>query len=415
MKRDKNTPTNIYSKILAYNKEGNKRSLKFLGLTLYEKDSNESYKTQKFLGGVVRTKNIRSIMSEKKYFEFLKIPFCVRTIENSDVTYRIFGLLIKHVELANVFYKKYLKNINIKFDDVYILSANSGEIFLFCAYCLKPLLKKNHSKNPLFMACRKYHEDILKLFYPEAHCILIDKPFLKTKKHSWKILKHNFYLIFPSNYFYEFTNDICKLGINETHYLNNMAQVLGLSDKEYSKPNPIITKEVEESLFQKIGFLNLNLENFIIIAPEAQTCKLLPRKFWEILIKKIQENNIDVFLNVIDITNYIDKCKTTFLNYREIFLLSQKAKAVISLRSGFSEVLTPIKIPNITINTEFQKLDNLLFPIEKTMAAYSINKLPFVENSLISEINANNFPNVEELVNNVLLEYEHKIREVQKI
>ena len=117
---------------------------------------------------------------------------------------------------------------------------------------------------------------------------------------------------------------------------------------------------------------------------------------------ELKNKNFDIYLNITKPTNYIEGCKHHNLGFKEAFFLAQKAKAVISLRSGFSEFLLPTGIPNISVYTKFRKRTKNSFSVDKGIEGFSMLKIPFVDKNKVCEINAELYKNEDELVRQVI-------------
>lgn len=400
--RKKQRANNIDFKVFSNIKDQNSRCIKILGLKVFEELSNGTFRIQKFIGNLIYTKRFRTNARERKIIKLFNLPIFERITENDVMKYNLFGFTYKKINLQNVFYKKYLKNIEPDYDDVYILHANSGETYLFFAYCAKAFLDKNNSKKPLFIATQDYHVDIVNMYLPGANVILLEDLNLKTKSNKWIVNNHNCYMVFSPVHFNNVEKDAYKKDIGQVHYLDSINKTLNISEKEYSKPIVKNALKIEQSLDEKLKFLNLNLNNFVIIAPEAQTCEELSYSLWCKIVDELKKKGFDVFLNIVNKKNYINGCKSTFLTYQEVYQLATKAKAVISLRSGFTEFLLPCEIPNVTVYTKFRGRGKKSFSVEKTIAAFSMHKFPFVNHDLICELNINDFKNENELLTSII-------------
>ncbi|MBQ4115402.1 hypothetical protein IJD34_08365, partial [bacterium] len=93
---------------------------------------------------------------EHKIFFYKFLVF--RIIEQDNYRcYYFRNLLLRKFPLKKYITKhKYYKKIS-KHDNVFILNANSGEIYLFLMYALDLMLKKFDAKKPLLIATKKYH------------------------------------------------------------------------------------------------------------------------------------------------------------------------------------------------------------------------------------------------------------------
>ena len=416
MRRKRPNKKNIDFKIFSNIKDKHLRCIKVLGLKIFEEYSNDSFRIQKFVGNLVYTKRFRSSVRERKVFKFLNLTISERIIEDDVMKYNLLGFTYKKIDLQNIFYKQYLKDLKIDYDDVYILHANSGEAYLFFAYCAKAFLNKKKSKKPLFIATQDYHVDIVNMYLPGANVILLENLRLKTKSNKWVVNEHNCYMIFSAIHFDTVEKETCRKEIGQVHYLNSIDATLNVSKQDYTKPIVKIAPQVKQSLKEKISTLNLNVENFVIIAPEAQTCEELPSSLWNDIVNELKQRGYDVFLNIVNKESYINGCKSTFLTYQEVFQLATKAKAVISLRSGFTEFLLPAEIPNITIYTKFRERKKNAFSVEKTISAFSMHKFPFINHDLICELNIDDFKNDNELLTSIMKNLDKRvIREVQAV
>lgn len=372
------------------------------GIELYKTEESEDVKTQRFLGNFISTKRLKSNIEDLKAYKVLGIPVAKRSVKNDICSYYCFGKLIKQNHFAKLFFKNNLKKVKDEYDDVYILHSNSGEIYLFFAYLAKAFIKKNQSQHPLFVATQKYHIDILQMYYPEAKYIFIDELRLKTQSDVWNMPKHRYFILFSGNHFEKVEKDIKNSEIGRVHYLSSMLKTLNLTEEDFSKPEVEYSIDSQNVLSKAIDKMKLDVSNFIILAPEAMTCEDLPITFWQKLVNELKSRNFDIYLNITNPKNYINGCKNYKLGFKEAFFLAQKAKAVISLRSGFSEFLLPTEIPNISIYTKFRRKSPNAFSVAKGIEGFSLLKMPFVDKNKVCEINAELYKNEDELVKQVI-------------
>lgn len=378
------------------------RIVSLLGIELYKTDDTEDARTQYFLGNFIYTKRIKSKIKDLKVYKIMGLPISKRTIEKDICSYYIFGILINQTHLAKLFFKNNLKRVKEKYDDVYILHSNSGEVYLFFAYLAKSFIKKNQSQHPLFVATQKYHIDILKMYYPEAKYIFINNLQLKTQSDVWNMPEHRYFILFSGNHFEKVEQDIKNSEIGSVHYLASILKTLNLTEKDFSKPQVMLSVKSQKVLSNAVNKMQLQLNDFIILAPEALTCEDLPIIFWQKVVNELKNKNFDIYLNITKPTNYIEGCKHYNLGFKEVFFLAQKAKAVISLRSGFSEFLLPTGIPNISVYTKFRKKTKNAFSVDKGIEGFSMLKIPFVDKNKVCEINAELYKNEDELVRQVI-------------
>lgn len=112
---------------------------------------------------------------------------------------------------------------------------------------------------------------------------------------------------------------------------------LGMTESDLTYRKVMIHLEDERSMLEKVSKTGLNLDKFVFIAPEAQSCKLYDEDFWCELINQFQAKGYDVFVNLVEddvkLKSAIDY-KTCDLNFAEAFALARRSKKIVSLRSG---------------------------------------------------------------------------------
>ena len=289
-------------------------------------------------------------INERKVFSFFKVPFYEINREHEVISYFLFGIKIRSLSVAKRFYENNFKNISVDYDDAYILGGASGEPFLWIAYGARAHFDGNNSKKPLVVGGRNSFAELVKMYLP-------DVSYLRARVGPFD--SENAYLEYNSHRFFTTLNNQ-KNQVYFTFHSSKRPKInvafteLALTGKDNSDlkfQKPYISNEIKEILAKKTKGLSLNLNNFVILAPEANWSYELPAKFWEIVVQKFINNGVDVFLNFINGNHYIYGCKTLLkpLSYSEIFELTSQAKAVISLRSGFSEIVLPTRTPSIVV------------------------------------------------------------------
>ena len=154
-------------KFFEYKKENLERYAKVFGFTIMKQTSDymTAERTQEFLGGLIKTIKTRNKLSDfsEKEIKILGKSIIKRFEENNYMIYHVLGKEYKKISIIEEFIQKYARYFNKKYDDIYILNANSGEAYLTLTYILDALIKRNQSKNPLLVATKKYHVDIIKM------------------------------------------------------------------------------------------------------------------------------------------------------------------------------------------------------------------------------------------------------------
>lgn len=348
-------------KIYEYKREENERTALIFGIPVMKQTSDymTSERYQEFLGGLITTTKLNSKESDssKKEIKILGKSVIKRAEENNYRTYSFLGKEYKKVSLLKEFKKLYFKYFGNEYDDIYILRANSGEIYLTLTYLIDSLIKKNCSKKPLLVATKKYHIDMIKMICPDLPFVYIKKLNLKVVGDTFKIDNFRFFLLYDSIHFRKVELDIKANELGSHHYFKSILDRLDFTEKDLKMRKMNVLHSAEESMLEKIEKTGLNLNKFVFLAPEAQSCKLYDEDFWVVLVNKLQEIGYDVFVNLtekdIKLKNAID-FKTCDLSFAEAFALAKKAKRIVSLRSGFTEFLLQTNVPLDVLYTKFR-------------------------------------------------------------
>lgn len=365
------------------------------GLPIYSLHNNyeTSDRTQSFLGGIVSTFRAKRDFGNyvEKDIKFFGKSFLKRIDDGISRTYYFAGRPIKKLFLYQEL-KPLCKLIDEKHDDIYILNANSGEIYLFLTYVADAVFKKNGSKSPLFIATKKYHCDMIEMICPEIPYIYQKNAGKKIAAYSFNIEKLRFFMIFDHAHFKRVEARIKKNPAGSIHYFDEMLKRCELSKNDVAFRNVTISKDIEDSMLKKVSSINLNLDKFVFLAPEAMSCEMLGDEFWESLIEKYQKDGFDVFLNIMRPMDISCEYKTCFLTYSEAFALAKLSKKIISLRSGFTELLTQANVPMDILFTKFggrSSLDDM--SVEQVYEGFNVQRLPYVNKELIKEYIASEY------------------------
>lgn len=382
-------------KIFEYIKEENERIAKVLGFTILKQTSDymTSNRYQSFCGGIVTTE--RSLdpytWNTKKDIRIFGQSIIRRYEENNYRTYYFLNKPIKKYSLIEEFKEKYFKYFDKDHDDIYILRANSGEIYLILTYLINQLIKRNNSKNPLLVATQEYHVDMIKLICPNIPYVYIDNLQIKTADDTFIIDNFRFFYLFSSVHFKQVELDIKTQEIGKCHYFKSILTRLNISENDISMNKIIVNPQDEQNCLNKIKNIGLNVDNFVFLAPEAKSCKLYDEDFWCELIKRYQQKGLDVFVNIVDdeiklsnATNY----KSEYLTYTEAFILAKHSKRIVSLRSGFTEFLLQTDRPIDVLYTKFRNR-HFFDELDAThiLSGFSLMELPFINKANIREFN----------------------------
>lgn len=376
-------------------KKDDKFVIKILGFSIVEQklDYKTAKRKQKFLGGLVTTEKTKDcktncVDKEIKLFDF---PIIRKSEGNNFREYYFFGKIVKKISVFEIFKKNTFKYFNKRYDDIYILRANSGEVYLTLTYLIDKLIERNHSKNPLLVATKKYHIDLIKMICPDIPYVYIKKWRVEPTGLEFKIENFRFFYLFDNPYFQNVEYDINHRPLGEVHYFKSILDKLNIGYNDISMRKIKVPSDDELSMEAKIVKTGLNLDNFVFISPEAESCKLYDEDFWCELINRFKEEGYDVFVNLVkkDVDlDYAMDFKSCGLTFAEAFVLARRAKKIISLRSGFTEFLLQTGVPMDVLYTKFKHRHFLNdMDIYHVMAGFALFQIPFVNKDKIREIN----------------------------
>ncbi len=378
-------------KIYEYIKSENRRESKILGLTIYEQysDYKTGNRTQNFLNGFISTSKVSDNYEYhiEKEVKIAGKSFIKRVLNDNEYVWYFTGIPIKRLKLAYFYKKHYLKGVKERYDDVYILDANSGEIYLFLVYFLNAYMKKNVSKKVLLVATKKYHIDLIETICPEIPYIFRKKLRKNINADKFNYDGINFYMVFQHSHFKRIDNELHKKN-EDLNYFKAIKERLNIRDSEIEMRKVVISEDIRKSVYEKVKQTGLNINNFIFVSPEANSCRNLPENFWRNLINKYKELGYDIYVNLTDGKNIFSggEYKSIDLSYKEAFVLAELAKKIVALRSGLVEFLLQTNVPMDILYTEFSNrhlFDDITS--EYVLKGFSLKNLPYINKDIIRE------------------------------
>ena len=382
-------------KILKCYRSGSDLTVKCLGATLLKRYTDPvSKKRIQNLFGTFFTSFKEYNLSDGSVYKQVKICGIkvLQRVEKEDFCfYKIFSFFVIKKSLVAEFKKKYLKLFDSRFDDIYILKSNSGEIYLFLAYLLDALIEKNKSKSPLIVATKKYHLDLIKMICPDINHIYLSNLKLKFSSCIFSIKNFRFFILFSDSHFFKFEKSLRLKEQGSVHYFNSLATTLKLEKNNFNfSPRSIkIASETNLEVEKKASSIGLNLNNFVYLIPEAKTFKIKSSKFWTRLCELLEQKGYDIFFNSFfenASSQFQKKYKHLHLSFDEAFCLVKRAKKVVALRCGFIEYLLQTKTPMDVLYTDYLTLSLEKLDSSKSIAAYSLKPLVKPESNFIREI-----------------------------
>ena len=335
----------IINKILLNNGKNKEREIQFLGFPLFQYGKKEENGTK------------------ERYFE-------------------IFPKSFEHKALDKIL--KFIPK-DSKHDHIWIVrTIGLGEAQLL-NFMMDELVKKWKVKNPCFVSHRKIYKEMFEM-YTKSPCYFLDIPY-----NDYAPYLQNRNIKYKGKYFHvhhcTIDESIAWLKKHQkgdvTHATISYKEWAGIT--KFSSLYPKFSEQVKKSALEKVQKINLNLDNFVFFAPEANGTETLPETFWKDLAAQCQIQHIDVFVNTAKgIISYGKSCQ---LNINEACYIASIAKNIIAIRCGFAELLAAIKKRNhLTI----------LYPKFRGISAdnfhqiYSLVEYPFTNTKSISELTVDN-------------------------
>ena len=268
------------------------------------------------------------------------------------------------------------------YDTILVIDSNIGEAFLTLRL-LPSILKKVKAIRPIIVLTQKYHEQLIELFQYSIPHILIPELHYSVMKSNFKINNKKYYICYSHPYYRKIEKSLTSK--KPIHFYDAMIKHFGLNKKQLRTNLPKLSDKSESSLYDKLNKIKLNINNFVIISPEANSCKKLSLDFWVKLVEYYHQNAIDVFLNCVQ-EMHIPNTKSCYLNFEEFCFLIQKARASVFLRSGLCDIATSfVTSPCTVLYSELNYVNDV-----DTLAGFSVK--PFSKDpQLINEYRIKQF------------------------
>jgi len=168
-------------------------------------------------------------------------------------------------------------------------------------------------------------------------------------------------------------SDTSKFLHKDEHYADVIKNLVGAT--KYEKIKICFPQQLQDKVNNII-----NLKNFIFINPEVKSLQPMSDEFWLNLITNLKQKGYEIFINSKSgISKYGYSAK---LDIVEAMYLASKAEFIVSMRTGFSELVSTFNIPKHIIYTDSIFEQNTA---QKTFALFSLKKYPSVDKNTICE------------------------------
>lgn len=406
-------------KILNIKKENEDiRKISFLGLPIYKKRiyENRSIKI-KILFGLIK------IITDR-YFQVVNVKllwFCLIKFVFDGINFQcyLFGKLrLLLTKPPMKYYYNIIDQLIEKYPNYknyYLIYAGMGEVYVL-SYHLKSLLNNDGFEDYIIIGNREYHKKIARLFDKNLNIVSYSSVLQMCGIPLHKLIYKNRNFIIPFSS--EFGRAYQKYleTVEGANYYHGLKNVLKLGDVERC-----IQIDDNERILNIIKYVLNN--KFIFVSPEAVSVEPTDNVFFKQICKKIKDMGFEVFLNIMDLKNYIEGTYQIYLDAEEAIQLAKYSSGIITMRSGFSECLSSLKLPMFVIYTNstiihqlykkslFTNIDKdfkKLFMQQKSSylkKIWSLKEYPNVNKDLIFEYDYNEYQDknvlVDEIVNKI--------------
>ena len=340
---------------------------------------------------LIENLKINQNKSKKQELLFFTIPI-IRHVKNVDnESKEEYVEIFPRKSLRTEFFNRilnFLRDNNVDFDDLYIARMNIGETVLL-AGLIKEWIKLNKSQKPIVILTQNYHKTIFDMFCPDIKNIYypIGKAEMDVLLHQTTYLckKHKI------NYFYPI-----KYGLfakKNIHFSDFLKKLLKVKEYQYN-----IQKTQNPDLPEKFLSTGINIDKFVIISPEATSCKVIDNNFWTSIIKQINLMGYSVFVNVKEPKQKIEGAFYLHLSLFELYSISKYAKAIIGTRSGLFDFLAIID--DLPMHVIYSDITYWGIKSQNVLNSYSLKKLPYIKNKYVYEYDVNQF-DINDFVTNI--------------
>ena len=229
-----------------------------------------------------------------------------------------------------------------KYDHVWVVRTTGMGEALLLNYMMDELKKNWKVKNPCIVSQREVYKELFAMYTDTPFYVLN----MQHDDYSHYLRKRD--VKYKGKYFHVHHCTIdeslalvaqFRKGEERRHALDVYREWAGI--EKYYQATPTFSEEIRKCTLKKIEGMNLNLDKFIFLSPEAKTTKEIDSRFWEKISHIWEKRGYDVYVNTSDGKTTFGK--STCLGVAEACYLASRAKRIIALRCGFAEVLAAVK------------------------------------------------------------------------
>lgn len=280
-----------------------------------------------------------------------------------------------------------------KFDYFYLLNSNLGEAFLFFKFFYDELERRNaeEGKRTLIVTSKPSHLDIAQAF-GLRNIVCISGFSAGSYETSFTYKEKGFFVVFNNEYYDRIENSI---RLSNAHFFFEMSKKLNVKPTTFKKRRISIPTAIADRSHIKAEKLGLDLTNFVMIIPHANSCQDLDKQLLQVLVRSFVEKGRHVFINTWE--NYPVKHCLIHTSYsfslQELFVLARNAHEIVAVRCGLVDFLSDAQTPMTIISSAFKNRPNeFAITEENVLSGFSLRGIS-TEYNFIREITLSEFHN----------------------
>lgn len=329
------------------------------------------------------------IFEKIKYKKEREINFCGMTVCHYGKAEREFY----NESYFELFPKSYFEQVmdtifeklDKKYDIVFLCRVNAiGESYLL-NYMFDEIIKQNKANSYCFITFnQENYAAMFKLFSDSKVIdIKIDRILLNLALNKRKFKYKNTVFYVQQCTLDEINHLFLQKYAKEDYQVPYPEQIklwAGIDKFQYL---PI--KLTEDDILSVEKLKNIDLDNFVFLSPNAKSVLPISDNFWNKLRKELKNKGFSIVENSWE------------FSFSEATYIASRAKHIIALRSGITELFSTLDTPKhiIYTNHRFSPLT-----IEKTKEVHSLKNYPFVDPETIYEYEYND--NEEDLIKQII-------------
>ena len=285
------------------------------------------------------------------------------------------------------------RSIFKQFDYLYLLNSNLGEAFLFFKFFHSELERRNteEGKRTLIVTTKQTHFDIAQAF-GIRNIVYLSGFSAGCYETSFTYRGKEFFVVFNDEYFARTEKTICMLN---GHFFFEMSKTLQVKPANFESRRVSISPEVAQAAQIKAENLGLQLDNFVMIIPHANSCQDLDKQLLQVLVRGLVAQGRHVFINTWE--EYPVKHPLIHTSYsftlQELFVLAQRAQEIVPIRCGLVDFLSDARTPMTVVSSAFKsRSDWVPMAEDEVLSGFNLRAIS-PQYNFIREIKLSEFEN----------------------